>query len=267
MVRYNPESTLYTELRSVLDGFTSRFELIRPNYRSNMMRDACSQLDEDWVRIRQVFLRDQIIPREALPEVFWQYSHASSMFDVANQDIDPSLWLRKQFHEFFNFLDGGPLPGKSTDDIRPLPDISPLGLWPELAENIVYRWEEARICFTAKAYLSCIVMLGGLLEGLLLGVIQKNPDKANQCKSTPRSKDTGKPERFSNWTLNNMITVARECGWLDYDAQKFSHALRDYRNLIHPHEQIQQATTPNEGSCRISFEVAQKAISDLLKIL
>jgi len=202
-----------------------------------------------------------------LPEVVRQYPHATSMFEVANQDkTNPSTWLRRQFQDFFNFLDGMP-PVKQLDEIRPLPDISPLGLRSELAGNIVYRWEEAMRCLTAKAYLSCIIMLGGLLEGILLGMIQKYPGKANQCQSTPHSKDTGKPEGFSRWTLNDMIAVARECSWLDYDTQKFSHALRDYRNLVHPHEQIRQSTTPDESSCRISFEVTQKAIFDLLKVV
>lgn len=269
---YNAETYIFkqrAEYRSVLDSFVSQFESIRSyNRLGSSVGDACSQLDTTWTQIRQLLTQDQAIPQTMLPDVVRRYTHASSMLEVANQDkANPSKWLRRQFQDFFNFLDGVPFPIQQSDAIRPLPNISPLGLRTELAENITYRWEEAMRCFTAEAYLSCIVMLGGLLEGLLLGVMQKNPSTANQCKSTPRSKDTGKPEGFSRWTLNEMITVARECSWLDYDAQKFSHALRDYRNLIHPHEQIQQATTPDDSSCRISFEITHKAVSDLLKAL
>ena len=64
-----------------------------------------------------------------------------------------------------------------------------------------------------------------------------------------------------------MINVAHELEWIDLDVKKFSHALRDFRNFIHPHEQMLQQSFPDKDTCTISWYVVQAAINDLVKKL
>ena len=134
----------------------------------------------------------------------------------------------------------------------------------ELAALLESRWVECENSFRANAYLSSIILLGSILEGVLLHKIKNNPEEANRAMSAPKWK--GKPKRFSEWKLNDMITVARELGWLDKDIYGASDALRKYRNLIHPREQMRSGIYPDEGTYSISKPVVLAALDDLEKL-
>jgi hypothetical protein len=135
----------------------------------------------------------------------------------------------------------------------------------ELAKILSQRWEESFHTFEAKSYLSTIILLGSFLEGVLLDKVQSNKKQANQAKSAPKAEDKTRP--FNEWTLNDLIKVAYECRWLDKDVKVFSEALRDYRNLVHPREQLRHQTYPDEGTCRVAREVVEAALEDLSKVI
>jgi hypothetical protein len=155
--------------------------------------------------------------------------------------------------------------GDIQQDVKPLeaPDFLSLGLEPEVGELLEDRWNEVQRCMDAGAYLSAIIMMGSLLEGLLLGVCKKNPAEANKCTSAPKDLETGKVKKFRDWTLAQMIDVAHQVEWLEKDVKDFSHALREFRNLVHPYEQIRTQAKPNADTCRISWLVVQAAVNDL----
>ena len=64
-----------------------------------------------------------------------------------------------------------------------------------------------------------------------------------------------------------MIEVAHELRWVGLDIRKFSHALREFRNLVHPHEQLGTGDRPDADTCKISWLVVQAASNDLAKVL
>jgi hypothetical protein len=49
--------------------------------------------------------------------------------------------------------------------------------------------------------------------------------------------------------------------------KKFSHSLREFRNLIHPYQQMIVKTFPDKDTCEISWLVVQAAANDLAKKL
>lgn len=155
--------------------------------------------------------------------------------------------------------------GESVESLKPLPppNFLALGLESGVGEILKNRWEEAQRCVDAEAYLSATIIMGSMLEGLLLGVCQRNPAIANQCASAPKDSKTGKVKNFANWSLSEMIDVAHQVGWLGLDVKKFSHSLRDFRNLIHPYEQMVTRMNPDSDTCGISWLVVQAAINDL----
>ncbi|MCL1051563.1 hypothetical protein L2755_18285 [Shewanella abyssi] len=152
-------------------------------------------------------------------------------------------------------------------ELTPLeaPDFLVLGLEPGIGEILKSRWEEAQRCVDSGAHLAAIIIMGSLLEGLLLGVCQKNPAIANQCPSAPKDNKSGKVKNFSNWKLAEMIDVAHHVGWIGIDVKKFSHALREFRNLIHPYEQMVTRSHPDEDTCNISWLVVQATVNDLAR--
>lgn len=116
-----------------------------------------------------------------------------------------------------------------------------------------------------RAPLSAILMSGSVLEGLLLGTAVANMREFNECSSSPKSKDNGKVLPFHEWTLNSLIDVAYGVGILELDVKKFSHSLRDFRNFIHPYEQMSAKYNPDIDTAKISWQVLKAAISDLNK--
>ena len=142
--------------------------------------------------------------------------------------------------------------------------LSLLDLDPAVSDVIEQRINEVQICLKHKAFLSVIFLCGSVLEGLLLDLATKYPKYFNTSKSAPKYK--GKVKPFHEWSLANFIDVACEIGFLGLDVKKYSHSLRDFRNYIHPYQQITSKFTPNEDTARISWQVLKAAITDLTKI-
>jgi hypothetical protein len=66
-------------------------------------------------------------------------------------------------------------------------------------------------------------------------------------------------KRFREWTLNDLIEVGHQCGWIEADVRDFAAALRDYRNLVHPWEQRERQVTADADTCAIAWGGASPA--------
>ncbi len=153
-------------------------------------------------------------------------------------------------------------------ELQPLPppNFLTLGLEPGIGELLGRRWDEAQKCVDSKSFLAATIIMGSMLEGLLLGVCQRYPKEANTTPCTPKD-SSGKVLKFHEWSLSQMIDVAHHAGWIDLDVKKFSHSLRDFRNLIHPYEQMLTGANPDSDTCKISWLVVQAAVNDLAEKL
>lgn len=154
-------------------------------------------------------------------------------------------------------------------DLKPLPkpDFSKLNIESKLSNVLSARWIEVEICVSNGAYLSATILMGSMLEGLFLSTLSRNPKEANLAASAPFDKKKNKVKDFTDWKLVEMIDVAHDIGWIDYDVKKYSHALRDFRNFIHPHQQMLQQSYPDDDTCQISWLVVQATVNDLVKKL
>ncbi len=106
-------------------------------------------------------------------------------------------------------------------------------------------YREAKKCRDAEAFLGGCVMIGAAFEALLLSFANVYPDEASNSTAAPRKKGAVKP--LIEWSLANLITVAKEQNWLpsalladeDWNDAKaqigdYSEIIRDIRNLVHP---------------------------------
>ncbi|OAQ21537.1 hypothetical protein [Thermosulfurimonas dismutans] len=153
-----------------------------------------------------------------------------------------------------------------TREAFPKPDFAKIIEEPILMKIIEQRWEEVIKCIDGEAYLAAIIMMGSILEGVLLAIIHRFPEKANRSPAAPKNRD-GKVKRFWEWNLSEMIDVAHQVGWLQGDVKKFAHILRDYRNLVHPWHQMNTKEQPDEDTCKIAWQVVQAAINDLIRLV
>lgn len=128
------------------------------------------------------------------------------------------------------------------------------------------RLGEIKKCLNAKASLAAIFLAGSTLEGLLLSTAAKDPKTFNQATASPKDKQ-GKVLQLHEWSLKDFIDVACEVGLLDLDVKKFSHSLRDFRNYIHPYQQMLSKFNPDEHTAKICWQVLKAAIADLGKTI
>jgi len=126
---------------------------------------------------------------------------------------------------------------------------------------IKQRINEIKICLHNEAWLSVVFLTGSSLEGILLNVAVQNPKVFNQSTSAPKRESKVKP--FHDWTLSELIDVAYSVGSITLNVKKFSHALRDFRNYIHPNQQAMSQFQPNKHTAKICWQVLCAAIIDL----
>ncbi len=143
-------------------------------------------------------------------------------------------------------------------------DLRSVNLDGMITEALEYRLSEIEKCFSSEAPLSVILLAGSTLEGLLLGIASKHPKHFNTCAATPKNKE-GKVKQFHEWSLSNFIDVSKEAGLLERDVQKFSHALRDFRNYIHPFEQVSSRFNPTMHTAKICLQVLKVAVHQIGK--
>lgn len=124
------------------------------------------------------------------------------------------------------------------------------------------RLDEVRRCMEEEAWLSVVVLCGSILEGVLLGQAQKDPTLFNRSSASPKGTDD-KTKKFYDWTLAQFIDVASDVGILKPDVKKFSHDLRDFRNYIHPYQEMASKFTPDEHTARMCFQALKAALASV----
>lgn len=167
--------------------------------------------------------------------------------ELHDNNITPSVsedeFLDKEFHEI---------------------NLTKLQLDSHVIQVLEQRFEEMKQCLNSKASLSVIFLAGSSLEGILLGIALLNPKKFNQAKSAAKDKD-GKVKQLPSWTLAQLINTSYELRLIGEDVKKFSHSLRDFRNYIHPYQQVSTKFNPDVNTAKICFQVLKAALFQLNK--
>lgn len=143
-----------------------------------------------------------------------------------------------------------------------IPNIQKLPIEAQAVPIIESRLAEARTAMGAGAYLATVLLCGSVLEAVLLGAAQKQPARFNQASASPKAPD-GSVKRFHEWSLAQFIDAASEIGLLKPDVKKFGHGLRDFRNYIHPYEQMASGFTPDQHTAKVCFQVLKAALASV----
>lgn len=189
--------------------------------------------------------------------------------DCSLNNRDAEVSVLEKSRGIVERLSGVPAPAKpaqTVDDFLhsefSIPNIQKLPIEAMAVPIIESRLNEARTAMGAGAYLSTIFLCGSVLEAVLLGAAQKEPARFNRASVSPKAPDGG-VKRFHEWSLAQFIDVACEAGLLKPDVKKFSHGLRDFRNYIHPYEQMLSGFTPDEHTAKVCFQVLKAALASV----
>lgn len=74
----------------------------------------------------------------------------------------------------------------------------------------------------------------------------------------------GDPKPLVEWTMSELIDAALKGKWIELEIKKFSDSLRDYRNLVHPRQQLKMATKPTEATSDICWSAASHALKQFV---
>lgn len=140
--------------------------------------------------------------------------------------------------------------------------VAKLGLEGVVSGILEQRIKEIEKCFSAGAYLSVILIAGSTLEGILLGLAIGHPRQFSSAGASPKD-SAGKVKQFQDWALSAFIDVAYELRLVQHDTQKFSHTLRDFRNYIHPFQQMSSGFSPRQHTAKICLQVLRAAIYEI----
>jgi len=101
------------------------------------------------------------------------------------------------------------------------------------------------------------VLSGGAIEAMLLDRLQRDPTPAKSAKGAPNKSD------LTKWDLSELINVCVELNSISQGAEKLSHPIREYRNLIHPGNEIRNKLIFAAEEAKIALEVLHIIHRDL----
>ncbi len=108
-----------------------------------------------------------------------------------------------------------------------------------------------------EAWKPVIILAGGLIEALLLDKLSTDETKARSSSKAPKENDLKK------WDLDNLIDVAVDLSYINIGVEKLSDAVRHYRNLVHPGNELRSGLKIEPEEAKIAIEVLNMIIRDL----
>ncbi|MBB5362094.1 hypothetical protein [Deinococcus humi] len=157
----------------------------------------------------------------------------------------------------------GDTPSTPPSSPIPAPEFSHLTSDTALIVILEDRWQEAERLTQSKAPRFALIAYGSLLEGVLYAKVHSNLKTANTQDATPKDSE-GKAKPLREWSLNDLIQVAKQAGWIHPSRMRFGQVLREYRNYVHPREEHAQEEKIDEGVVDMARTVVLTTINDLL---
>jgi hypothetical protein len=199
---------------------------------------------------------------EGLPRTFIEEMSANPDFQMQSRRVRLET-LAGYIRSAIKFAESGAL-APPENVIHPAPDVSKItAQMPTLKAIIDRRWKEAQMCMHAECFTAAIVMMGSILEALLLARAMLSAASASQSSKAPKNKN-GQAIAVQDWNLSALIDVSVDVGWIKTDRGKFSHALRESRNVIHPWVEVAMRANFDLATCRTSWEVLLASVDDLV---
>ena len=118
-------------------------------------------------------------------------------------------------------------------------------------------YDEIQRTYISKCWKSVIILCGGIIEAILMDLLSSRAEEAKQAESAPNKLD------ISTWDLSELINVSVELKWVKEGVGKLSHPLREYRNLVHPGNEIRNKLQFDAEEAKISLEVLNMLHRDL----
>ena len=128
---------------------------------------------------------------------------------------------------------------------------------PALKQYIERDYAEIQRAFIAQCWKSVIILSGGIIEAILTDLLLHNSARAVGTASAPKQRD------ITRWDLADLIKVAVELDLVSAGVEKLSHSVREYRNLVHPGNELRNKLIFDAEEAKIALEVVHILHRDL----
>lgn len=118
-------------------------------------------------------------------------------------------------------------------------------------------YAEIQKAYISECWKSVIILCGGAIEAILTDLLIQNETAAKAAKSARKNSD------ITRWDLSNLIDVAVELSLVSAGIEKLSHPIREYRNLVHPGNELRNKLRFDAEEAKIAVEVLNIVQRDL----
>jgi hypothetical protein len=220
-------------------------------------QEACQKRKEAWWKELEPKIRSWGKPLEELGQVICRRQSDLYREECEAEELRMEEERHRKTHSRPHPLDPSLL--------TPAPDFAKIVSNPDLVAILENRWLEAQRCFHAGAHLAAVVMSGSILEGALFAFTEARLQDAHRSPKCLKNKKDSTPRDLAEWSLFDLIEVAHDRGWLQ-ETKRFSHPLRESRNMVHPRQQLKLAENPDAGASEICWTVVKAAVTRLIEI-
>ncbi|MFI7062187.1 hypothetical protein ACIBL3_14480 [Kribbella sp. NPDC050124] len=129
--------------------------------------------------------------------------------------------------------------------------------------GLLRRLGETRICEANGAYTFAIIGIGSLVEGILHAVLTERDQEFRNREILVGGRDRRRrvePERAS---MEFLIDRAKALGFIQLDATKFMHNVRDFRNFVHPRKELAEQPGFDRDSVMLCWGPVRALLNDL----
>ena len=125
---------------------------------------------------------------------------------------------------------------------------------------LLARAGEADSCVRSGAHTLAIIGLGSFVEGVLYAVIAERAPEATDAGLRLKG---GNSLPWHRVGLNILIDEVHDRGWIKVDAHDFVQTVRDYRNMVHPRQQLEKGLIPDEDTVMLCWGPVRAVLNDL----
>lgn len=116
---------------------------------------------------------------------------------------------------------------------------------------------EIQRAYVARCWKSVIILAGGAIEATLLDLVLQDPTRARSSLKAPSHVD------LTRWDLRDLIAVCVDLKLVTSGVERLSSPVREYRNLVHPGNELRSKLVFGAEEARIALEVLNMVHRDL----
>lgn len=111
---------------------------------------------------------------------------------------------------------------------------------------------EAQRAFIAETYKACGLLCGGLIEGMLLDIVQSRSDQ---------------PINWDRVSMTDLIKMSTGLSLVSNPVLKFAEGARDIRDTVHPRAEVRQGSRASRDEAEILLQLVKLIYNDLIERL